>query len=214
MANVVTGQLGEIGGKLIMNIVYGLGVVVFGVVLWFGSRYFQSRSRKNKKFTQTSVIVDKVGNIKTSPIGTFRDDKTGLIEMQFKKKGLGALPPIPKECFVDDICILYNYSESQYSPVHPTSWKYILDPDFPFNPKKLKLINIGMKEFLFLRQRNILNKVEAKKMNLLTKLPWITMGSAVGLAIITIALSIVLGQKGYAENIAQRMIECKEVLKW
>ena len=214
MANVVTGQLGEIGGKLVMNIVYGLGVVVFGVILWFGSKAIQKNSKKNKKFTQTAIIIDKVGNLKTSPMGTFRDDKTGLIEMEFKKKGLGALPPIPKECFVDDICVLYNYSESQFAPVHPKSWKYILDQDFPINPKKLVLINIGMKEFLFLRQKNILNKVEAKKTNLLTKLPWITMGGAIILALITVALSIILGQSGYAENIAQRMLECKEVLKW
>lgn len=217
MVNSAAAQLGGIAGGILKNILYMLGVIIFAVGIWFGSREIQKRSKRNRKFTFNTLIIDKIGQLDSDKLAFEKNIKDQIFEIYMKKRGgknglMDSLPIIPKDCFKDNWCVLYNYAPGQYSPIHPTSWKYILDKDFLTNPKKLKLVNINMKSYLRLKQRIALNRVEQKRENWMKKMPWITIGAVLALALLAVAISVFVGNHIYANNFTQRLLECKGAL--
>lgn len=201
----VVSNLSNIAGGLVMNIVYGVGVIVFAVILWYALRWYQKNSKKQKAFTITAIIIDKNGDMDFDKLAFLKNPETELIEMILQKRKQDSLPPIPKNMIKNGIIFLYNYAPGQYAPIKPETWSF--KDNF-----KILLEDINMKNFLFLRQRALINKSEALKKKISEYLPWITLSATILIACIFAALFIYLGSWAYTNAVAERVLECKGVM--
>ena len=79
-----------------------------------------------------------------------------------------------------------------------------------FNNKVWEIIpvGLGMKKYITSKQREIMNKFEAKKAKWDQRAPWITLSIGIIACVLLTAFIFVVGAKMEASNIAQRIIEC------
>lgn len=204
MASTEFAKLAGIGGGLIMNIVYGIGVVLFAIALFYTVRWFQKNSRKQKSFTINADIVDMNGVIDFDRLGFMKSPETGMLEMNFEKRKTDSIPPIPKHLIRGGHCLLLNYAPGHYGVIDTVKTMYNLQ----HGSSKVEVFNLGMKKYITAKQREIMNKAEDKKRKWEQYAPWVTLGISVIAAVVLAALLFYLGVKFDASNVAARTAEC------
>lgn len=202
------GDLANIGGGILMNIVKILGVVAFSVLLFFITRWIQKGTKKQKAFTIAVEIMDLNGVFSFDKLGFMKSEKTGLLEMQFQKRKADSIPPVPKHLIKNNHVMLLNYAPAHYAVIDT----YATIKNIESGKGGLVLINLGMKKYLMSKQREVLNKAEAKKKWFELYIPWITLGGAIVVAILFAAFLLYAGVKLDAANVAARIAECQGVI--
>lgn len=200
-------KLGSIAGGLIWNIVYAIGVVAFAAGLYYLVRWIQKGTKKQKAFTITAIILDLNGVIDFDMLAFVKSEESGLLEMIFQNRKNDSIPPIPKHLIKNNHTLLLNYAPGHYCIIDTSStiWN--------FNNGKWEIVpyNLGMKKYITSKQREIMNKVEARKQKWETRGPWIALGIGVVSAVLFAAFLFYVGSKQEAANIAARVAECMGV---
>lgn len=200
-------DLGGIAGGLVLNIVYVVGIVVFAAALFFITRFIQKTTKKQKSFTIRAIIVDLNGIIDFDDLAFTKSSETGLLEMIFRFRKTDSIPPIPKQFIRNNKVLLLNYAPGHYCVIDTT--RTILE----ISKGSIIPFNLGMKKYIISKQREFLNKVEDKKRKWELYAPWITLGVGIIAACILAAFLFYVGIKLDQENIAQRLNECRELLR-
>jgi len=207
MAGSAVTNIASIGGGMIMNIVKAIGTVVFAAGLFYGIRWIQKGTKKQKAFKIQTPIVDMNGTIEFDKMGFVKNDKTSLLEMQFQKRKQDSVPPIPKHLIKNGYAPLLNYAPGHYAVIDTyKTIKHIEEGGEGFI-----LHNLGMKKYLISKQREILNNAEDKKKKWELYAPWITLGIGIIAVVILTAFLFYFGVKLDAANIAARTAECAAV---
>lgn len=204
----MAGELQKIGTTA-FNIMYNsLTWIVIGMLIAavFGAYwYFKKWNRKRKSYTLTALIIKPDGDWYTDMLGYFpHGDNVDKLHM---KKMDWTLPLIPSEFIRNNKCILYNYGVKQFAIVPPSVWSK-LDLSKP----KIELINMQMKNFVFLEQRAAVSRWAYLK-DLMTKMaPWIALVLIVA-AGITIVWFVTKFSLNMWNNVTgARLAECKALL--
>jgi uncharacterized membrane protein len=198
-------KLAGIGGGLIMNIVKGIGVLVFAIALFYAIKWFQKRSKKQKAFTINADILDMNGVLEFDRMAFVKGDETGLMEMNFETRKMDSMPPIPKHLIKAGHCLLLNYAPGHYAVIDTAKTLH----NFENGLNKIEIVNLGMKKYLMSKQREIMNKTEDKKRKWEAYAPWVTLTITIVAAVLLCALLFYLGYKFDAMNMAARIEECK-----
>ena len=201
-------DLAAIGGGIIMNILKGLGVVLFSVILFFTTRWVQKGSKKNKSFTINAGIVDLNGVIEFDKLGLMRSEKTALLEMQFKKRKSDSMPPIPKHLVRNGHVMLLNYAPGHYAVIDT----YNTIKNIESGKGGVALVPLGMKKYLMSKQREVINRGEEKKRKFALYAPWITLGGSIVAVLLFAAFLFYFGIKLDAANMSQRILECRSIM--
>jgi hypothetical protein len=197
-------KLAGIGGGLIMNIVYIIGVVLFAVVAFYVTRWIQKTSKKQKAFTIQSILVDRNGVIDFDRQAFLKSEDTGLLEMIFETRKTDSIPPVPKHLIRNGRCMLLNYAPGHYAVIDTAKTIHNLEKGI----NEVVLYNLGMKKYITAKVREILNKSQEKTRKWETRGPWITLGVAILLAVILAAFLFYFGLKIDSTNLARRTQEC------
>jgi hypothetical protein len=204
MAESALSSLGGIAGGLIWKIVAAIGVVVFSTGLFYLVRFIQKSTKKQKSFTTTAIIIDLNGVIDFDMLAFVKSEESGLLEMIFKNRKTDSIPPVPKHLIKNGKVLLLNYAPGHYCVIDTsqTIWN--------FNEGKWEIMpfNLGMKKYITSKQREIMNKIEAKKQKWEQRAPWITLGVGIIACVIFAAFLFVMGSHFEAKNIALRIAEC------
>jgi hypothetical protein len=203
MAGAVT-DLASIGGGIITKILGAFGIIAVAVGLYFFVRWIQKGTKKQKSFTIQAVIVDMNGVFDFDMLAFVKSDESGMLEMIFKGRKADSVPPIPKHLVKNNIVLLLNYAPGHYCVIDTSETIYNLSN----GNKDIVPFNLGMKKYITSKQREFLNKVEAKKLKWEQYAPWITLGIGVFCAILLAAFLFFVGAKLEANNIAARALEC------
>lgn len=206
MVSTAMADIAGIGGGLIMNIVYALGVCAFSIALFFGTRWIQKGTKKQKSFKIIAEIVDLNGTIEFDKIGFMKSEKTGLLEMQFQKRKQDSMPPIPKHLIKNGVVMLLNYAPAHYAAID--TYKMMRNIEAGRNQFEGAIIDLGMKKYLMSKQREIINKTEEKKRKFELYAPWITLGVAIISVVLLAGFIVFAGVKLDAGNVAARTAEC------
>lgn len=204
MADSAFSNLAGIAGGLIMNIVRGIGIVVFAVALFYITRWVQKNSKRQKSFTMTADIIDMNGVLEFDRLAFTKGEETGLLEMIFEKRKADTIPPIPKHLIKQGHVVLLNYAPGHYSVVDTGATVRNLEKGI----NKIVLYNLGMKKYLASKQRQIMNNAENKKQKWEQRAPWIVLGVTILAAVLLAAFFFYFGVKVDAANIADRTQEC------
>jgi hypothetical protein len=203
MAGAVS-DLASIGGGIIWNIVAAVGILAFAVGLFYGTRWIQKGTKKQKAFTITAIIIDLNGVIDLDKLAFIKSEGSGLLEMIFKIRKTDSIPPIPKHLIKNGNVILLNYAPGHYCVIDTseTMWN--------FNNGKWEIIpeNLGMKNYITTKQREIMNKNEANKTQWEIRAPWIVLTIGIVACVLLAAFLFWAGSYWEAENIAARIVEC------
>ncbi len=198
-------DLGSIGGGIIKNILYGAGILLFSVILFYTTRWIQKGTKKAKSFTIHATILDLNGVVDFDMLGFTKSEDTGLLEMIFRDRKTDSIPPIPKHLIKNGIVMLLNYAPGHYCVIDTSQTVR----NFENGKWEIIPINLGMKKYITAKQREIMNKAEAKKAWWNDKAPWITLGIAVGMAVLLTAFLFYVGAIVEAKNITARIAECR-----
>jgi len=133
-----------------------------------------------------------------------KSEESGLLEMIFKKRKTDSIPPIPKHLIKNGKVILLNYAPGHYCVMD--SMKTLNNMESKNN--KIIPFNLGMKKYITSKQRDIMNKAEAKRKKWEQYAPWVVLALTIIGSILFAAFLFVVGAKMEAANIAQRVIEC------
>jgi hypothetical protein len=197
-------DLGSIAGGLIWKIVSVILIVAFAVGLFFVVKWIQKGTKKQKSFTIQSIILDLNGVIDFDMLAFTKSEETGLLEMNFQNRKTDSIPPIPKHLIKNNKVILLNYAPGHYCVIDTsnTIWN--------FNNEKWEIIpaNLGMKKYITSKQREIMNKAEAKKMKWEQRGPWIALGVGIVSCVLLASILFFGGSYIEAKFIAQRIVEC------
>jgi len=204
MVNTVFSSLGGIAGGLIMNIVKGIGVVVFAVALFYVTRWVQKNSKKQKSFTMYADILDMNGVLEFDKLAFTKSEDTGLLEMIFQDRKTDSIPPIPKHLIKNGHAVLLNYAPGHYAVIDTAATLRNLEKGI----NKYVLYNLGMKKYIIAKQREIMNRAESTKQKWEQRGPWIALGVTAILAILLAAFFFYFGTQMDSANIAQRTQEC------
>lgn len=198
-------ELWNIGGGLLRNILYGLGVIAFAIGLFYLTKWIQKGSKKQKAFTINADIVDKNGVVEFDKLAFVKSEDSGLLEMNFQTRKMDSIPPIPKHLIKNNEVILLNYAPGHYAVIDTsqTVWNFSNDK------WEIIPVNLGMKKYITAKQREIMNKAEAKKAWWTEKAPWITLVVAVLIAAVLAAVLFFVGAKLETQYIAERIAECR-----
>lgn len=197
-------ELGAIGGGIITKILGAIGIIVFAIGLFYLVRWIQKGTKKQKSFTITAVIVDLNGVFDFDMLAFVKSEETGMLEMIFKNRKTDSLPPIPKHLVKNGNVLLLNYAPGHYCVIDTFETVYNLQK----GKWEIVPFNLGMKKYILSKQREIINKAEAKRMKWEQYAPWITLGIAVLAAVLLTAFLFFVGAKLEAKNIAARSLEC------
>lgn len=203
MAGAIT-DLGGIMGGLIWKIVGAIGVVVVAVIIFYGIRFLQNRTKKQKSFTITAIIVDMNGVINFDMLAFVKEESSGLLEMIFKERKTDSIPPIPKHLIKNNLVMLLNYAPGHYCIIDTSKTIHEIED----NTYKIIPFNLGMKKYIVAKQREIMNKAENKKRNWELYAPWITLVVGIISAVVFGAFLFLVGAKLETANIAARALEC------
>lgn len=203
MAGAVT-EIGTIAGGLIWKIVGAIGIVSFSVALFYSIRAIQKRTKKQKAFTIRANIVDLNGVIDFDDLAFVKDDKSGMLEMNFKKRKTDSIPPIPKHLIKNNEVLLLNYAPGHYCVIDTSN----TIRNFNGGQWEIVPFNLGMKKYITSKQRDIMNRSEDKKKKWEHYAPWITLAIAIVSVVLFAAFLFVVGSHLEAKYIAQRMLEC------
>jgi hypothetical protein len=204
MADAV-GEISKIGGGLIMNIVKGLGIIAVSVGLFYLTRFIQKGTKKAKSFTINAAILDLNGVIEFDMLAFTKSEDSGLLEMNFQKRKMDSIPPIPKHLIKNNLVLLLNYAPGHYCVIDTSQTVW----NFNNGVWEIVPVNLGMKKYITAKQREIMNKSEAKKAWWTEKAPWIVLISSVVVAAVLTAFLFYVGAYLEAKNIALRIAECK-----
>lgn len=193
-----------IGGGLVKKILIAILIVAVAVGLYFFIRWIQKGTKKQKSFTTTAVVADSNGVFDFDMLAFVKSEESGMLEMIFKNRKADSVPPIPKHLVKNNIVLLWNYAPGHYCVVDTSETIYNIR-----NGKgEIVPFNLGMKNYILAKQREFLNKAEAKKLKWEQYAPWITLGVGIVSAIILAAVLFIFGAKLEAKNIAARALEC------
>ncbi|MCK9430520.1 MAG: hypothetical protein M0R17_11010 [Candidatus Omnitrophica bacterium] len=196
--------LAQIGGGLIKKILGAFAIVVFAVGLYYLVRWIQKGTKKQKAFTIKAVILDMNGVIDFDMLAFVKSEESGMLEMIFKNRKSDSIPPIPKHLVKNNIVLLLNFAPGHYCVIDTsqTIWN--------FKNEKWEIVpfNLFMKNYIVAKQREFLNKAEAKKFKWEQYAPWITLGIVGVAAVVLTAFLFFIGAKIEAKNIAARSLEC------
>jgi len=204
MPGAAISDLGAIGGGIVTKILGAIGILAFAVGLFYLVRWIQKGTKKQKSFTITAIIVDLNGVFELDMLAFVKSEESGMLEMIFKNRKSDSVPPIPKHLVKNGKVILLNYAPGHYCVIDTsqTIWN-IKNGNWEITP-----FNLGMKKYILSKQREILNKAEAKRMKWDTYAPWVTLGIAILCAVLLAAFLFFVGAKLEAKNIAERSLEC------
>ena len=208
MVAAVMGDLASIGGGIIKKILGAFGILAFAVGLYYLVKWIQKGTKKQKSFTITAIIVDMNGVIELDMLAFIKSDESGMLEMIFKDRKADSVPPIPKHFVKNGNVVLVNYAPGHYCVVDPSKTIHNLNTGVG----GIEVVSLGMKKYITAKQRELLNKAEAKKYKWEQYAPWITLGIAVACAVLLTAFLFFIGTKIEAKNIAERIIECGAVI--
>ena len=204
MVSTEASKLVNIGGGLVMNIVYAILGIGLIVLLYYTTRFIQKNSRKQKAFTIQADIIDRTGEISFDKLAFVKSEDTGLLEMIFRKRKTDSIPPIPKHYIRNGRAMLLNYAPGHYAIVDVV--KLIRNVEQGIN--SIPLVDMGMKKYLVQKQKEILYNQENKKRKWEMKAPWIILGISLVAALLVTALLFVLGGHMDSSNVAARTAEC------
>jgi len=210
MVSTAMADIAGIGGGLIMNIVYALGVCAFSVGLFFLTRFIQKGTKKQKSFKTIAEIIDLNGTVDFDKMGFVKSEKTGLLEMQFQNRKQDSIPPIPKHLIKNGHVMLLNYAPAHYAAVDTYRMMKNIEAGKP--QFEGAIIGLGMKKYLMSKQREIINATEEKKRKFELYAPWVTLGVAILAVVLFAGFLVYVGVNMDAANVAARVAECRAAI--
>lgn len=209
MAFALPGGMGGIVSQLIWQIITGIAICAAAVALFFIGKAIQKFRRKQKSFTIDSGIFDLNGVIDFDRVGFLKSEESGLLEMIFEKRANDGIPPVPKHLVRNGKVLLLNYAPGHYAVIDPSA----TINNFSQGKNEIVLYNLGMKKYIESKQREMLNKGEAKKKKWENWSPWITLGATILIVCVTIWIAVYVGGNLYSGFITDRVEECKLALR-
>jgi len=197
-------EIMQIGGGILKKILSAFAIVAFAVGLYYLVRWIQKGTKKQKSFTIQAVILDMNGVIDFDMLAFVKSQESGMLEMIFKNRKTDSLPPVPKHLVKNGIVCLLNYAPGHYCVIDTSETQH----NFNKGTNNIVPFNLGMKNYILAKQREYLNKAEAKKIKWESYAPWVTLGIGILAAILLTAFLFFIGAKMEAKNIAARSLEC------
>lgn len=207
MANALVG-LGGTAMNIVWNVVRALAIIVLAIGIWYVTSWFRKTYSKQKKFTIEDIQVDLNGSVKLDKLAFVKADESGLFEMNFKNNKLDSIPPLPRNLIRNNKTILINFAPGHFCVLDTFKTAQT------FNNGKLRLIpqNLYMKNYLGAKQRAVFNKRQAAQTKWKEWIPWITLISATAVVSVLAFALFYFGNEWYLNNLAQRILQCKEIL--
>lgn len=197
-------KLSSLGGGIVVNIIYGLAAILVMIGAFYGTRYFQKNSKKQKAFTIHADIVDMNGVIEHDMLAFQKAEGSGLLEMIFKIRKTDSVPPIPKHLIKSGRVGLLNYAPGHYAVIDFA--KTIRNMERGINVPVL--YNLGMKKYITSKHREMMNIGERKIKNWEIYAPWVVLGIGIVGALILAGVFFSVGGLIDSSNIAHRTQEC------
>jgi len=193
-------SIGSAAFKMGMNV--GLMVLVLVVVVVFGGgAWFITKKYKDaKRMNMNAVIHHPDGSITTSKCGKY--NKGGIDKIIFKKSQ-ETMPVIDPKYIKNKHVELYRYGVGQYAVIPPKMWTNINLNDF-----KIELIDMQMKNFVFLEQRAAVSRWAFIKDQLQKLAPFIVALLVLIFTGVVIYFISKLALEMFSQVTAQRMADC------
>ena len=199
-------SIGSVTFDMIYNILRVIGIGVFAVALFFGTRFFQKYKKKSKQFKTTAIIVSRTGVVNIDKVAYLKNNDN-MILMEMKKRKQDKIPPVPFEFVRSNQVMLFNYAPGQYAPVHPDTWTNIDLKKF-----NIKLLNNNMKNFMILEQRAAAHRWAQRQDKIKQLTPWITLGIVAIAAAVISWFILKTASYMFLEATSKRFAECQSVV--
>lgn len=197
--------LAGISQGLIMNVLGAIAVIGVAILGFYGTRWYQSQSKKQKSFKITAIIINPHGEVATDKLAILKT-VDGMLVTEFQKRKQDKIPPIELKLLRNNQIMLFHYAPGQYAPIDPTTWSMI-----NLRSHGIRLVNNNMKNFAHLEQRAAVHRWAQKQDKIKQLTPWITLG------IVAIAATVIawflLKTTGtlFTQATQQRYAECSTV---
>jgi hypothetical protein len=192
--------IGSSAFKMGMNVGMMILVVVVVVVFGGGAYFLMKKYKDAKKMNINAIIHHPDGSITTSKCGKY--NKGGIDKIIFKSSK-ETMPVIDPKYIKNKHVELYRYGVGQYAVIPPKMWTNI-----DLNKFNIELIDMQMKNFVFLEQRAAVSRWAFVKDQLQKLAPFIVALLVLIFAGVVIYFIMKMALQMFGQVTAQRMADC------